>query len=868
MIRKRGSRLSIKVITSGFVNRKTAEIRNQPGGSAELMIKTDFMKRLVVICSLLWWSIGAFAQTSSKPLSKQTDASSHQEAAKPTIDADGHDHRESGAHEGEADGLDIGKHVHNEMVVSVDSLSMSDYSLSIERVNDFLIAIEDSAKLGFNVVETSRRISAMSKDILLLRENIRNRTIVFNVKNQYLYECYTEKLETETDQIQAKLDILYKRLYDAKLLLNKAMSDSVFQKLYANSKIRTTFDEKLIRLDKKWHRTDSTTRANSDTLNNMKMKLSDNSYNLSNMLSMLAKRMDRSIPIILGTEVNNIWGTEFVTPQSTRSSTGKVITILESEQSAVSYYFNQTDENRNILLVVGLLLFFWLYMKRKLLKKLKDHPDSYSFLKIQYLANYPVLSLFVLLLSVLPFLDAHAPTLYVSTGYLILLVVTTVIFIKKRDRAFQMQWLVLVALFIAEMLAYLLIQPTFFERMLLLVLNAAMLFFTYRFFKSLSKQTPHFKSVRIAVGLGVFLSGLAILLNIFGRFTLSRMAGLAGIFAVAQAIVLTIFIEVIIEIVLLQLQSSRHSKGIDKPFDIKVVIGKVQLPFLIVAVVLWLIMLLSNLSLYHNILHGIQDALTRTRTIGSISFQLLSVILFFAIIWFAHILQRLISFFFGETGTESDDSTTIIKGQHSRLLITRLFVLIGGYFLAIAASGLPIDKLTFLLGALGVGIGMGLQSVVNNFVSGIILIFDGSLQIGDEVEVSGQSGKVKEIGLRASTLYTADGAEVTIPNGNILSQNIVNWTFSNNEKRVMLRFSLSAKELDANVINEVINGTIKKIPNVISSRNPVILYTRVTTETCTLAIRFWCTINNADWVKSEAMQQLSAAFALKKIGFK
>jgi small-conductance mechanosensitive channel len=152
-------------------------------------------------------------------------------------------------------------------------------------------------------------------------------------------------------------------------------------------------------------------------------------------------------------------------------------------------------------------------------------------------------------------------------------------------------------------------------------------------------------------------------------------------------------------------------------------------------------------------------------------------------------------------------------------------------------------------------------------VSGIILIFDGSLQIGDEIEVSGQAGKVKEIGLRASTLNTSDGADVIIPNGNILSQNIVNWTFSNDQKRVVVWFSLSGKELDSNVINEVINSTIKNIPNVISQKKPAIIYNRVTTETCAITVRFWSTISKADNVKSEAMLQLSAAFAAKNIGF-
>ena len=170
-----------------------------------------------------------------------------------------------------------------------------------------------------------------------------------------------------------------------------------------------------------------------------------------------------------------------------------------------------------------------------------------------------------------------------------------------------------------------------------------------------------------------------------------------------------------------------------------------------------------------------------------------------------------------------------------------------------------------MLGALGVGIGMGLQNVVNNFVSGIILIFDGSLQIGDVIEVSGQSGKVKEIGLRASTLSTADGAEVIIPNGNILSQNIVNWTFSNDQRRVMIEFSLTGDELDANVISTIINTTISAIPHVIVKKQPVILFTQVQERSCRLTVRFWSTISNTDQVKSQSLLKLNEAFLAKGI---
>lgn len=481
--------------------------------------------------------------------------------------------------------------------------------------------------------------------------------------------------------------------------------------------------------------------------------------------------------------------------------------------------------------------------------------------------SHPVVSMLVVLLCLMPFFDAYAPTSYISIEFFILLLAATLIFFKRSSRTFLLNWLGLVSLFVADILTYLLIEPTFAERLLQLLIHLGIFLFMILFYRTLNKQKPFYIFIKTAALAGLALTASGIILNLFGRFSLSGMMGVAGIFAVTQAIVLTVFIEVIIEIVLIQLQSSRLKKGIDKPFDSAIVANKIKMPLMLAAIMVWGIMLASNLNIYHNLSNEIVNTLTLTRTIGSISFQLLSVILFFVIIWIAHILQRLLSFLFGETGVETEDLTATTKGQHSRLLITRLLVLIGGYLLAIAASGLPIDKLTFLLGALGVGIGMGLQNVVNNFVSGIILIFDGSLQIGDEIEVSGQAGKVKEIGLRASTLFTADGAEVIIPNGNILSQNIVNWTFSNDEKRIMLTFSLTGKELDANVINEVINDTIKGVQHVISKRKPVILYTKVTPETCAITVRFWSTISHADQVKSEAMQLLSAAFNARKIGF-
>ncbi|MCE5347504.1 MAG: mechanosensitive ion channel [Bacteroidales bacterium] len=812
------------------------------------------MKRLIFFCTLLIIGFGVSAQSKHK----HTSSADNQHLTKEiTESAETRTYTESGVEKlGE-----MHKYLHGD----ADTLSSSDYMMSINRVNDKLNSIRDSATLGFEVVGMGRRIDEIANDISIIRNNVRGRSSLINVKNLYLYQSFASNLNEENDRVEARVAKIFHRVNDANLYLKTILSDSVFHVLYDDSRLRNTYDLKLVRIDRKWERADSTTRANIDTLNAMKVKIADNSVNLSNMLNLMDIRLDRANKQLFGPEVNCLW--QKAQKDTIGNSSKSVISMLGSEKKAIIYYFSQTSGRRAIVLFLGILLFIWLFLKRKLIKTLREPGNQFGFLNLKYLNSYPVLSLLVVLMCLMPFFDAYAPTSYIAIEFLLLLAVTSVIFFKKGNLIFRFNWLILTGLLIADTVTYLLIEPTFVSRVWLLAIQVCIIVFSYLFYKKLPKDIPYYKWIKRAAKTGIMLSGLGVICNFSGRFSLSGIFGLASIFAVTQAVVLPVFIETLIEIILLQLQSSRMKKGFNKPFDSSIIVEKIKKPLTIIAVMLWLIMLTSNLNIYHSFASSTVELLTTTRTIGNISFRLVSVLWFFLIIWTAHILQRLISFLFGETGVDAEDTTPVSKKQHSRLLITRLLVLVGGYLLAIAASGLPVDKLTIVLGALGIGIGMGLQNVVNNFVSGIILIFDGSLQIGDEIEVSGQAGKVKEIGLRASTLSTADGADVIIPNGNILSQNIVNWTFSNDQKRVMVWFSLKGKELDANIVNETINDTIRNIPNVILQKKPVIIYTRVTPETCSITVRFWSTITNADSVKSEAMLQLSSAFAARKIEF-
>ena len=107
-----------------------------------------------------------------------------------------------------------------------------------------------------------------------------------------------------------------------------------------------------------------------------------------------------------------------------------------------------------------------------------------------------------------------------------------------------------------------------------------------------------------------------------------------------------------------------------------------------------------------------------------------------------------------------------------------------GLMVALAAAGFEVSQLAIVVGALSVGIGFGLQNVVNNFVSGLILMFERPIQPGDVVEVTGTSGKVREIGMRATTLTTFEGADVVVPNGVLLNEKLINWTLSDMDRRI------------------------------------------------------------------------------------
>src|SRR5439155_678998 len=111
-------------------------------------------------------------------------------------------------------------------------------------------------------------------------------------------------------------------------------------------------------------------------------------------------------------------------------------------------------------------------------------------------------------------------------------------------------------------------------------------------------------------------------------------------------------------------------------------------------------------------------------------------------------------------------------------------IMAGTLMLAIAALGLDLNKVTILAGAFGVGLGFGLQGMVNNFVSGLIVLLERPLQVGDTIQIGDVAGQVRRIGIRSTTVQTAVGAEVIVPNASLVAEKVTNWTLSSRVRRI------------------------------------------------------------------------------------
>jgi len=209
---------------------------------------------------------------------------------------------------------------------------------------------------------------------------------------------------------------------------------------------------------------------------------------------------------------------------------------------------------------------------------------------------------------------------------------------------------------------------------------------------------------------------------------------------------------------------------------------------------------------------------------------------FGAVVWAAFLVSRFIRFaleedFYPRIKMERGLSYAVSTMLHYAVLLV-------GFYVAAAAAGIDMTKFNILVGAFGVGLGFGLQNIINNFVSGVILLFERPVKVGDVVQMSDASGVVDRIGIRASIIRTGSGSEIIVPNGKLISDQFTNWTLSNRRRGIDLPLSVPSS-VDPCRILELLTRIAAAHPLVAANPVPKALLADLGTDTMQYQLLAW-----------------------------
>ena len=295
-----------------------------------------------------------------------------------------------------------------------------------------------------------------------------------------------------------------------------------------------------------------------------------------------------------------------------------------------------------------------------------------------------------------------------------------------------------------------------------------------------------------------------------------------------------------------------------------VVTARAILVLKIVAFLTWVVMALQAFDIADTARASASSVLTWSLRVGQFEMSLEKILAFAVAVVLALWIARFVRFVLE---VEVLPRLDLKRGIGNAVAtITQWFILGVGLMAAASAAGFQASQLAIVFGALSVGIGFGLQNIVNNFVSGLILIFEQPVKVGDKVEITSLTlvGEVRRIGIRSSVVRTFDGAEVIVPNANLISSEVVNWTLSDQRRRVRVGVGV-AYGTDPHRVIQILKDVAAGHREVLHYPEPVVVFDGFGASSLDFRLLFW-TATFDDFFRIRSEIGLAVNDALKDAG--
>jgi small-conductance mechanosensitive channel len=281
-----------------------------------------------------------------------------------------------------------------------------------------------------------------------------------------------------------------------------------------------------------------------------------------------------------------------------------------------------------------------------------------------------------------------------------------------------------------------------------------------------------------------------------------------------------------------------------------------------VAVGAWVYTTLDGLGVFAPLWSAGAAVLGARYVRGAVSISLADVAVFVLSVWSVFVVSSLVRFVLDE---EVYARVRLPRGAaYALATLVHYAIVVVGLGFTVAALGIDLNRLTIVAGALGLGVGIGLQSAVANFVSGLILLLERRLHVGDTVQLGTVNGRISEIGIRARTIRTWDGAEVIVPNAALTSERVTNWTLSDTLRRVTLGVGV-AYSADPRHVLEILRSVATAHPKAVSDPAPLALCIGFGDSALKFELRVWTRVDDAETFLSQLAVAVHAALGAAKI---
>lgn len=671
-------------------------------------------------------------------------------------------------------------------------------------------------------------------------------------RNLAVSRAILRELYNKANSFKEKIQDRSQELFELSYRIDSLSSIEEIYKFSSDSVLAAAYATKFVLVGKEIEPTFNALHITLNSLDKLQSKTDEVLISLQASILEIERRRGDLNQEIYPKEVSDLVNLGFTT-----QSFWEVIKIShEKEMLALELYFQIYGVRIILMLVLILLLTVFIHNVKI---RAKDEALSEGSDNQHLVLKNPFLASLIIIIGIFQFFFPSPPFVFYFLIWMVAGISLTVLFKKFLSSYWMVFWVVVMVVFFISNSINLLLVFTQIERIAILVLSSIGIL--YGGFLFINDKRVELKERRILyfIGFMVVMQSLSLIFNLVGSLNLSKSILVSGFLGVVLGIILLWTVRLINQ--LLALASNIYNKPDKKLFFINFdkVGEKIPSFFYFFLIIGWMVLVGKNFYAYQLIAGNFNNFLNAQRTLGNYDFTINSLFIFFVILVVSVLLSRIVSFF----ASDPDAVTIPSKRKHislgSWLLLVQIFIISMGLFLAVAASGIPLDKITIVLGALGVGIGLGLQGLFNNLVSGVIIAFENPVKVGDLIEINGKPGVMKSIGFRSSVVNMYEGASIIIPNGDLLGQQLVNWTMGKGKKISIVVGVAYGTDLEKT--SDLIKEILKNDPRIHQQPIPRVLPLEFGDSRIDLEIAFWVThYLEVPFVKGDIINQVDVMF--------